>query len=180
MAYKNPEIEKAAQRRYRETHREQIAAYTALHREKYNAARLAKYHADPEPAKARSRAWNAANKERKREGARKRLYGFAPGQFKALSIAQGNRCASCGDLTDLVIDHSHLTGENRSLLCSGCNVGIGMFKEDPSRLEAAAAYLRRHAPRAMIQTEAPAGANPHSPTLAVGSSARSGGRLFCS
>jgi DNA-binding sugar fermentation-stimulating protein len=31
----------------------------------------------------------------------------------------------------LVIDHCHNTGKVRKLLCTNCNVAIGMFKENP-------------------------------------------------
>lgn len=41
----------------------------------------------------------------------------------------------------LVIDHCHTTGAVRALLCNGCNSAIGMMKENPETLIAAAAYL---------------------------------------
>jgi hypothetical protein len=42
----------------------------------------------------------------------------------------------------LDIDHDHTTGKVRALLCKRCNTGIGLFREIPERLEAAASYLR--------------------------------------
>ena len=40
-----------------------------------------------------------------------------------------------------VIEHDHKTGKLRGLLCHQCNVGLGNFKDDVSRLVNAMLYL---------------------------------------
>lgn len=82
----------------------------------------------------------------------KRL-GITEEQYRGMLARQGDRCLICGNLESgkraergfpLSVDHCHTTNKVRGLLCNKCNLGIGNFNDDPARLEAAAAYLRRH------------------------------------
>lgn len=72
--------------------------------------------------------------------------------FEALYKRQDGKCAICGEpekSTDgrsnvkkkLAIDHCHTSGKIRGLLCGRCNQGLGYFKDDPKRMEAAIHYL---------------------------------------
>jgi hypothetical protein len=71
-------------------------------------------------------------------------------RFRAMWLEQGGVCAICGlpERTQrnrlLVIDHDHVTGKVRALLCSQCNRAIGLLCDDPKVVEAAADYIRRH------------------------------------
>lgn len=59
-----------------------------------------------------------------------------------LLALQGPCCLICNDeMKRPVYDHDHETGAFRGYLCTNCNVGLGMFKDDPETLRAAAAYL---------------------------------------
>jgi Recombination endonuclease VII len=82
-----------------------------------------------------------------------RRYGLTPEQLAEKVAAQGNCCAICGEPPDpsgikaasrLHVDHDHVTGVNRDLLCVRCNQGIGYFKDDPVLFRAAAEYIERH------------------------------------
>lgn len=70
---------------------------------------------------------------------RKRLYGWTEADAERF----GHQCGICGDTEDLVVDHCHETGAIRGLLCGPCNKGLGMFRDDPNKLQAAIAYLAR-------------------------------------
>ena len=55
--------------------------------------------------------------------------------------ATTHECVICGDETKLVVDHDHVTGKVRGMLCNHCNRGLGHFRDDPTLLEFAAQYL---------------------------------------
>ena len=86
--------------------------------------------------------------------ARLARFGLTQQSWQDMLTAQGNACALCGEApkgwgTDahrrLHIDHCHITGKTRALLCGECNTAIGRFGDDPQRLRAAADYLERYA-----------------------------------
>jgi|ERR1700756_3868444 len=66
-----------------------------------------------------------------------RNYGLTTAQVESLP----KQCEICLETNDLHIDHDHLTGVVRGILCSGCNRGIGMFKESVSSIQSAIKYL---------------------------------------
>lgn len=74
-----------------------------------------------------------------------RKFGITKSEFEQLLAKQNNCCAICGNTEIngklLSIDHNHVTGKVRGLLCSGCNVGLGMFKENMHFLSKAVKYL---------------------------------------
>ena len=51
------------------------------------------------------------------------------------------QCVICGHEEKLVVDHDHITGKVRGMLCNHCNRGLGHFRDDPMLLEFAAQYL---------------------------------------
>ena len=76
----------------------------------------------------------------------KNRYGITWQQYESLYRQQGGVCAICQGVPlspgkRLGVDHDHSTGKVRGLLCGLCNTALGGFREDPSLLRAAIAYL---------------------------------------
>jgi hypothetical protein len=81
-----------------------------------------------------------------------RNHGITREQADAMAEAQGGVCKVCGcpptgkgHCSRLHLDHDHATGEHRSMLCVGCNTALGLMKDNPETLRAAADYLEAHA-----------------------------------
>lgn len=125
----NRERLREADRKYRAAHPEVQKAWVAAHAEELASRQRAKRQADPELVRAKDRAYR---KEHPSEQGRQRLHnhGLDRETLAALHAHQDGRCAICGVPGPakgdgcLEIDHDHVTGERRGLLCRKCNVGV--------------------------------------------------------
>lgn len=75
-------------------------------------------------------------------------YGVTVERYNTLMENQDGKCAICRiyhrECTyDFSVDHDHDTKEVRSLLCTSCNLGLGLFKDSSELLILAAKYLHR-------------------------------------
>jgi hypothetical protein len=79
-----------------------------------------------------------------------RFFGFTLEQYNAMWETQGGVCAICGrpetNGKRLAVDHDHTAGTVRALLCHGCNLGIALFEENISYMQAAIGYLHKFQP----------------------------------
>lgn len=78
----------------------------------------------------------------------KKRYGITLEQYELLFAKQNQCCAICKKHqsefdTSLAVDHCHLTGKVRGLLCYNCNMGLGRFKDNINYLKEAILYLER-------------------------------------
>ena len=56
-------------------------------------------------------------------------------------LRTGNRW---GDKSVWVLDHNHLTEKFRGWICANCNIGLGRFNDDITRLKKAIKYLKNY------------------------------------
>ena len=79
-----------------------------------------------------------------------RTSGWTKEAYEETFAIQKGACAICectlnsSRYTRLAGDHCHASGRLRGLLCTNCNTSLGLMKDSPKRLLAAAAYLQRH------------------------------------
>jgi len=76
----------------------------------------------------------------------KAAYGLNRSDYDTMFEKQEGKCACCHQPWDqkLRVDHCHITGKIRSLLCNPCNLILGISKESSDRLLFAAEYLDLH------------------------------------
>lgn len=133
---RNPEEykkrQKENQRRYRESHPQ-------LHkRDKYVISR-----------KKSIETWNKNYPEKKKHLMRShhlKKYGLTIEEYDRLLVSQNGVCAICRktDSTHrLCVDHDHITGKVRGLLCGKCNRGIGCLGDNSMQLRMAADYIEK-------------------------------------
>jgi hypothetical protein len=127
---------------------------------------ISKYHKSPHGKETR-KDWVDSNKEKieeykrfyKQDSVRQELsrvyhrarllkeqFGMTVDDYMAMYEKQGGKCAICGmdkngTRKNFCVDHNHETGKIRGLLCHNCNVSVGLMKDDPLLLRAAATYL---------------------------------------
>ena len=83
----------------------------------------------------------------------KRKYNMTLEQYTTLLKSQNNVCAICknsevrkannGKVMKLSVDHNHITGQNRGVLCNKCNLVLGNSDEDIDRLLKTVEYIKK-------------------------------------
>ena len=75
----------------------------------------------------------------------KYVHGITLEEYTVLLEKQNGVCVLCGNINRhgvaLHVDHDHITGEIRGLLCFNCNSAIGNMHDNPALLRKTADYL---------------------------------------
>lgn len=139
MAYVNYEKKRAAEKAWRLANPERArairqrskAAYVARHPDRHRASQLKQ------------------NARRRGQGPYRHIverYGISLETYQEMLARQNGLCAICHKANPngwaLAVDHCHVTGKVRALLCMRCNAGIGHFSDDIAQVEKALSYLK--------------------------------------
>lgn len=95
-----------------------------------------------------AKSWRANNPDKQHANEIKRHYGLDIADYNKMLLIQNSECAICRKPHDpsvkrgrLYVDHCHITGKIRGLLCGGCNSGIGYFEDNIETLNKAISYI---------------------------------------
>lgn len=97
-------------------------------------------------------SWEERREQKRRKDLNshyKGAYGKTIEEYDEMVRQQNGCCAICGRRPSaigetLVVDHSHVTGTVRGLLCFWCNIGLGWFQDNMTSLSQAAEYLKSY------------------------------------
>lgn len=80
-------------------------------------------------------------------------YGLTADVYRTMHATQNGECAICATPILLYtqgkgssiacVDHDHVTGAVRGLLCNSCNSAIGYFRDDPALMRRGIDYIRK-------------------------------------
>ena len=81
-------------------------------------------------------------KAQERDRAFRKKYGITQEEYDRAKRDHGPNCDLCSrQVTQLLFDHDHQTGQFRGWLCHSCNTGLGQLGDDVEGLERARDYL---------------------------------------
>lgn len=132
--YRKTKGSRDAKARYKRTRKGRITT----RRSERSLAAKARHHRYESTPKGR-----AASSRKVRKHILKSKYGLTVERYNELVRAQNGQCEICNKKPNrLVVDHK-VQGSYRGLLCSNCNVGIGMLQDSVLILLSAIQYLKK-------------------------------------
>lgn len=145
-------MSKISDKLYYEKNKERISARNKLWKknnsEKVKEHRRITYRNNHEKVLEKSRLYRSSLSPERKLKLKLRPYGLSVEEFIEIVDKQENKCAICGEKPKhnrrLAIDHNHITGQVRGLLCFKCNSSIGLLGEDLSILNKIIEYLNFH------------------------------------
>ncbi len=131
--------------RYNQARKLVVANESIEQKELRRKARRARYACDKQHLANQKTTWARNNLDKIRNCKLKKKFGWTIEDYYEQLEKQDGKCAICFDKpTDqrrLGTDHCHKNGDVRGLLCSNCNTGLGLFRDNPDNLRMALYYL---------------------------------------
>lgn len=93
---------------------------------------------------------DSQTREIRQNKALKFRYNITIKDYQDILVKQNNTCAICRSDQPgykrkyFCVDHDHLSGKIRGLLCYACNLGLGKFKDNIEHLKSAIKYLENN------------------------------------
>lgn len=102
-----------------------------------------------------SKSWRSRNpdkvKDQDRRNHLRTEYGLTVEQYDDMVALQEGRCLVCREIpmgkrgySTLHVDHCHITGRVRGLLCGRCNTALGSLKESEEITQNLVRYIQKH------------------------------------
>ena len=128
-----------------------VGTYIIPHCKDCQAAYARKWRKkNPQKAYKAARKYNSKESTKKMHNISQKCYqaGISRKEYLEIFRTHNGRCDICGvshlELNRcLSIDHDHVTGKCRGLLCTNCNTALGSFRDNPDILRNAIEYLER-------------------------------------
>ena len=95
----------------------------------------------PEKVKIATNKWRRKNVDKIADYRLRKLYSISLVDKTVLLEKQNGKCLVCKEAKKLYVDHDHVNGEVRGLLCHVCNILVGYFEKSPTRWDSVKQYL---------------------------------------
>jgi hypothetical protein len=135
---------------YLENHKEErtnyIRNYTSKNKKKITKRSSNWWKRNKNILKEKRNDYQKFHKQETRNRNLKSKYGISLDQYNKMAQEQNSICAICSKPEEnknksLSVDHNHISGKIRGLLCSKCNKMLGLVNDSPELLNIAIKYL---------------------------------------
>ncbi len=118
--------------------------YKKLDRKKENERCRILYHKNRNHYLEKNMKYRIKHPETLRSYKLKTKYGISISEYEELYKSQNGKCFLCESKDNLCVDHNHISGKVRNILCKKCNTALGMVNDNSSLLRKMADYIERH------------------------------------
>lgn len=118
--------------------------YYWKHKDEREEYRKQYYHTHKNDNKEYRKNYVITHRRETKNRALLRNYGITVDEYDTMVKEQDGKCAICGKIPEnwLVVDHNHLTGKVRKLLCPLCNIVLGQANDNIDLLNKMIEYLK--------------------------------------